>query len=73
MASNLLGAMAGGLVEYFSMMTGFRNLLILAFAFYFVAWLTRNRQQCLFNSDTSAATNSPDEAVGHDLSGIAQS
>ena len=44
MASNLLGAMAGGLLEYFSMMTGFRNLLILAATCYLIAWLTRNQK-----------------------------
>jgi hypothetical protein len=39
-ASNLIGAMFGGLVEYTSMATGFRYLLILAAGFYALAWLT---------------------------------
>jgi hypothetical protein len=37
LASNLLGAMAGGLVEYLSMILGFRALVLLAAAFYLVA------------------------------------
>jgi hypothetical protein len=40
LASNLLGAMAGGLVEYLSMLTGIRLLLLLAAAFYAVAFAT---------------------------------
>lgn len=37
LASNLLGAMAGGLVEYLSMILGFRALVLLAAAFYLAA------------------------------------
>jgi len=40
LASNLLGAMAGGLVEYLSMITGFRALVLLAAAFYLWALAT---------------------------------
>ncbi len=40
-ASNLLGALAGGLAEYLSMITGFRALLLLAAAFYALALLAR--------------------------------
>ena len=57
MASNLLGAMTGGLVEYFSMMTGFRTLLLLAGSFYLIARLTRNRLSKGFSED-SAETES---------------
>jgi SAM-dependent methyltransferase len=39
-ASNLLGALAGGLAEYLSMITGFRALVLLAVLFYLVALLT---------------------------------
>jgi hypothetical protein len=38
MAANLLGAMAGGLLEYNSMYFGFRFLYLLAMALYAVAW-----------------------------------
>lgn len=40
MASNLVGAVAGGLAEYTSMASGFRYLVILAMAFYLLAFLT---------------------------------
>ena len=39
LASNLVGAMAGGLVEYSSMVVGFRALVLLATAFYLGALL----------------------------------
>ena len=64
MASNLLGAMTGGLVEYFSMITGFRNLLLLAAAFYFFARLTMSRKPDVLEKET---TNEP--SVGADASG----
>jgi hypothetical protein len=38
--SNLLGALAGGLLEYASMATGFKALGLLALALYVAAWLT---------------------------------
>jgi len=38
MAANLLGAMAGGLLEYNSMYFGFRFLYLLAMALYVIAW-----------------------------------
>jgi hypothetical protein len=40
-ASNLLGAMAGGLLENLSMLTGFRNLLLVAAAFYALSRLAQ--------------------------------
>lgn len=39
MASNLLGAMAGGIFEYTSMVTGFRTLYLGVAAFYILAFL----------------------------------
>ena len=42
-ASNLLGAMAGGLLENLSMLTGFRNLLLVAAAFYALSRLSQRR------------------------------
>ena len=38
-ASNLLGAMVGGLLEYGSIILGFRNLLLLALALYMFSYL----------------------------------
>ena len=51
LASNLLGALLGGLVEYVSMVTGFRYLLIPAAMFYFIAMLMdlRGRTQGHYN------------------------
>jgi len=46
LGSNLLGAVVGGCLEYFSMVTGLRNLVLLALVLYLVALLShrRNRQ-----------------------------
>jgi hypothetical protein len=45
LGSNLLGAVVGGCVEYLSIVTGLRALVLLALAFYLVAmlWLRRPR------------------------------
>src|SRR6266487_3280231 len=42
-ASNLLGIMVGGMLEYFSMLIGYRMLLIPVIVFYFGALLLRRR------------------------------
>lgn len=47
LASNLLGAVAGGLVEYLSMVTGFRALVLVAVAFYALAFATRPRLEAI--------------------------
>ncbi len=44
-ASNLLGIMIGGGLEYFSMLIGYRWLLLLVMVFYACAMLLRNRKQ----------------------------
>lgn len=44
-ASNLLGIMIGGGLEYFSMLIGYRWVLLLVMAFYACAMLLRNRKQ----------------------------
>ncbi len=43
-ASNLLGIMVGGGLEYFSMLIGYRLLLVLVMVFYACALLLRNRR-----------------------------
>ena len=40
-ASNLLGIMVGGMLEYFSMLVGYHLLLVAVIAFYFIAMLLR--------------------------------
>ncbi len=54
MAANLLGVMAGGLLEYNSMYFGFRFLYLLAMALYAVAWAQA------FSSTTSPQTTRTD-------------
>jgi SAM-dependent methyltransferase len=44
-ASNLLGIMVGGMLEYFSMLTGYHLLLVAVIAFYFLAMVARGRSQ----------------------------
>jgi hypothetical protein len=44
-ASNLLGIMVGGGLEYLSMLTGYRVLLVLVMVFYACALLLRNHRQ----------------------------
>jgi spermine/spermidine synthase len=52
-ASNLLGIMIGGGLEYFSMLIGYRWLLLLVMVFYACAMLLRNRHK------TSAGATQP--------------
>ncbi len=44
-ASNLLGVMVGGMLEYTALLFGYRNLLLLAIAFYALAALSQLRRQ----------------------------
>ncbi|HEX6109620.1 MAG TPA: hypothetical protein VFZ02_09425 [Ktedonobacteraceae bacterium] len=44
-ASNLLGIMVGGGLEYFSMLLGYRMLLVLVIGFYTLAFLLRHRRK----------------------------
>jgi hypothetical protein len=46
-ASNLLGAMLGGAIEYIALITGYRALLILVAILYGLAWLFANRYRIL--------------------------
>jgi hypothetical protein len=41
-ASNLLGAMVGGMFEYVALAFGYQALLLLVLIFYGIAYLTRN-------------------------------
>jgi hypothetical protein len=44
-ASNLLGIMVGDGLEYFSMLIGYRMLLVLVMVFYTLAFLLRHRRK----------------------------
>jgi hypothetical protein len=46
-ASNLLGAMVGGVIEYMALITGYRFLLIVVAALYLGAWLFASRLRIL--------------------------
>ena len=41
---NLIGAMAGGVVEYVSMLIGMRGVWLVVLAIYLAAWLTTRRK-----------------------------
>ena len=48
--ANLLGAMVGGLLEYTSLVVGYRNLLVLVAALYGAAFLLRPREVAVARS-----------------------
>ena len=53
-ASNLLGAMAGGALEYVALLTGYRVLLIIVAALYLLAWLFATRWRRLADRELAA-------------------
>ncbi len=50
-ASNLLGAMVGGALEYLALLTGFRSLLLLVAGLYVLAFLFSQRWRLLADKD----------------------
>jgi SAM-dependent methyltransferase len=50
-ASNLLGAMVGGAVEYVGLLTGYQSLLLIVAALYVCAWLAATRVRLLADAD----------------------
>ena len=61
-ASNLLGAMAGGALEYVALLSGYRLLLVVVAALYLLAWLfaTRWRRLADVALDTRGDADAPD-------------
>jgi hypothetical protein len=57
-ASNLLGAMVGGALEYLALLTGYRALLVLVAVLYGLAWLFATRWRFLADTDLA-----PDRAA----------
>jgi SAM-dependent methyltransferase len=53
-ASNLLGAMVGGALEYVALITGYRFLLLVVAILYALAWLFANRWRRLADVDLAA-------------------
>jgi hypothetical protein len=58
-ASNLLGIMVGGAMEYFSMLFGYRLLLIPVIIFYACALLLRRKNSRMSDAWNTAATSEP--------------
>ncbi len=58
-ASNLLGAMLGGAMEYLALLTGYRALLIVVALLYGVAYLFATRFRFLADRDLTAAEDAP--------------
>jgi hypothetical protein len=56
-ASNLLGAMAGGAMEYVALLTGYRALLLVVAALYLLAWLFATRWRRLADVALAAETD----------------
>ncbi len=50
-ASNLLGAMVGGAVEYLALLTGYQGLLVIVAALYVTAWLASSKVRILADKD----------------------
>ena len=63
-ASNLLGAMLGGALEYVALITGYRVLLLVVAALYALAWLFANRWRFLSDVDLATATPAGLPAAG---------
>ena len=62
-ASNLLGAMVGGALEYLALVTGYRALLLLVAVLYVSAYLLATRWRFLADRELSAEHETVDERV----------
>jgi hypothetical protein len=58
--ANLLGAMVGGVLEYLSLITGYRGLLVLAGVLYALAWVFGARK--LGGGETTTGEGAPEPA-----------
>jgi hypothetical protein len=58
-ASNLLGAMVGGALEYLALLTGYRALLIVVALLYAIAWLFATRWRRLADVDLASQPGEP--------------
>jgi SAM-dependent methyltransferase len=68
-ASNLLGAMVGGAVEYLALITGYQALLLVVAGLYGLAYLFATRMRLLADSDLESDTHgapAPDGTPGPD-------
>jgi hypothetical protein len=62
-ASNLLGAMLGGVIEYAALVAGYRALLVLVACLYGLAWLFATRLRVLADVGLSLESSSVDAAA----------
>jgi len=58
-ASNLLGAMVGGALEYLALLTGYRALLIMVALLYALTWLFATRWRRLADIDLASEPGDP--------------
>jgi hypothetical protein len=63
-ASNLLGAMLGGVIEYMALISGYRLLLVVVAALYLAAWLFASRLRILADSQLASQVE-PDVVEPH--------
>ncbi len=61
-ASNLLGAMVGGVLEYLALLTGYRALLLVVAVLYGLAYLFASRWRRLADVDLARDFTLPEKA-----------
>jgi hypothetical protein len=61
-ASNLLGAVVGGAVEYVALVTGYGFLLVMVAGLHLAAWLLATRFRFLADVDLAAPAVIPEQA-----------
>ena len=60
-ASNLLGSVLGGAVEYVALITGYQFLLVIVAALYGLAWLFSSRLRVGLDKELSLDEHTPEE------------
>ncbi|HXG26920.1 MAG TPA: hypothetical protein VNL94_08755 [Candidatus Binatia bacterium] len=71
-ASNLLGAMVGGALEYVALLSGYRVLLLIVAGLYLLAWLFATRWRRLADRDLARDADPTDlELAGEEAAAFA--
>jgi hypothetical protein len=63
-ASNLLGSMVGGALEYLALITGYQALLLVVAGLYGLAWLFANRLRMLADKDLGTEEGTSERGTG---------
>jgi hypothetical protein len=63
-ASNLLGSMVGGALEYLALVTGYQALLFVVAGLYGLAWLFATRLRMLADKDLEPESDLGDRGTG---------